>query len=684
MKTIRRFARSWPAVPAILASLAGSALGGTPTPHLLPLQGRVTDAVGALPAAADLTVRIFDAATGGTLVYDSGLLHQGAVERGLFAIMIGDALPVLLDNTRSYWLEVEVDGDEIVGDAAAGRLEFYPGGGDNGRPDLESRLAALEGELGVTSAGPAAGAPRDKAGTTVLANAQLGLGAFRGSGPAGSVVALMPDQTVGAFATATHQLRLQAVQVHPTTGPVTIIVDATPDSLGIGWRLTGPAALDSTGTGDAVLTDLYPGTYTLDWLDVPGWYHACTDPAVVEVASDSTGTFACTYLPGVTVMIDPEPDFLDAGWTLSRPDRPDTSGTGDVVLMLGGAGSYTLSWLDDPCWVEPRPNPVTLAGAGLDTVAFAGTYHAGPDIIAVLDVGNDQGRQVRVQWARSCWDALGDSVEVTGYALYRRQDAYKAGGDKADYWDYLVTVPARLAATYQYVAPTLCDSTAEGGVCWSVFMVSALTGTVGRFYDSYPDSGYSLDNLAPGAPTGFSAAYGADVALHWNPAPESDFRCFRIYRGTEPGFIPEPANLVHTTVDTAWTEAAGLLDDHYKITALDFAGNESPAVAPGAISGVPTAVPTAFRLGQNRPNPFNPSTTIVFDLPAQSLVDLKVYDLSGRLVRVLHAAELLPAGTRETVWNGRDERGRLVATGVYFYRLRAGGFTATRRMTLVK
>jgi len=691
MKPLRRISRCWPAALLVLAWAAGNAFGGTPTPHLLPLQGRVTDEVGTPPASADLVVRIFDASVAGTLIYDSGLLYDGAVDRGLFAVMVGESLPILLDNTKSYWMEVEVDGDEIVGDAATGRLEFYPGGGDHDRPDLEARLAALETELGLKKAGgSASGGQVDKAGGAFLANGQLGLGAFQGSGSAGSIVAIMPNQAVGAFATATHQLRLQAVQIYPTTGPVTIVIDASPDTTGIGWHLTGPAALDSIGTGDAFLTDLYPGNYTLDWQDVPGWFHDCTDPEVINVPSDSTGTFTCTYLPGVTVVIDPEPDFLNAEWLLNRPGMPDTTGAGNAVLNLGAAGSYTLTWQDDPCWVEPTPNPAVLVGAGLDTVRFEGLYHAGPDIISVADVGNDQGRQVRVQWARSCYDAVGDSVEITGYALYRRQDAFKKAtepgfpGDKSTNWDYLVTVPARLAPTYQYVAPTLCDSTAESGICWSIFMVTALTGSVPQFYDSYPDSGYSVDNLAPGAPTGVSAAYGADVALNWNPNPESDFRYFRIYRGIEEGFQPGSLNLVHTTSDTAWTDSEGLIADHYKVTAVDFAGNESPPSSPGQISGVPSNLPAAFRLWQNRPNPFNPSTIITFDLPVSMRVNLRIYDVSGRLVRTLVAGESMAAGSREKLWNGRDDTGRQVATGVYFYRLTADAFTATRRMMLVK
>jgi hypothetical protein len=691
MRPTAHLIRCWAIILVVLALDHGSSFGGTPTPHLIPLQGRVTDEVGTPPATADLAVRIFNAAISGTLFYDSGLLYVGAVDRGLFAVMVGESLPILLDNTKTYWLEIDVDGDEIVGDAAGGRIEFYPGGGDHGRPDLDARLIALESELGLKNDGGATSAGQsDKAGSSLLANGQLGLGAFQGTGTSASVVAIMPNQAVGAFATASHQLRLQAVQVFPTTGPVTIVIDATPDTPGIGWHLTGPASLDSTGTGDAILTELYPGTYTLDWMDVPGWFHLCQDPEIINVVSDSTGTFACTYQPGVTVVIDPEPDYLNAGWHLNRPGQPDTTGFGDAVLNLGSAGSYTLTWQDDPCWVEPSPNPIILVGAGLDTVRFNGLYHAGPEIISVADVGNDQGRQVRVQWARSCWDAAGDSVEITGYALYRRQDAFKKAdehglpGDKSANWDYLVTIPARLAPTYQYVAPTLCDSTAESGACWSVFMVTALTGSVPQFYDSYPDSGYSVDNLAPGAPSGASATYGADVALNWNPNPEEDFRYFRIYRGDEEGFQPDPINLVHTTSDTTWTDSGGLIADHYKITAVDFAGNESPPSSPGQISGVPSNLPTTFRLGQNRPNPFNPSTTITFDLPTSMRVDLRIYDVSGRLVRSLINGETMTAGNRDAVWNGRDDGGRIVATGVYFYRLTAGEYGETKRMMLVK
>ena len=92
----------------------------------------------------------------------------------------------------------------------------------------------------------------------------------------------------------------------------------------------------------------------------------------------------------------------------------------------------------------------------------------------------------------------------------------------------------------------------------------------------------------------------------------------------------------------------------------------------------------APRLLQNHPNPFNPQTTISFNLPKETTAHLRVYDLSGRLVRTLLNDEMVQQGRNEVVWNGRDDFGRQVVSGIYFYRLEAAGYTETKRMTLVK
>jgi hypothetical protein len=95
-------------------------------------------------------------------------------------------------------------------------------------------------------------------------------------------------------------------------------------------------------------------------------------------------------------------------------------------------------------------------------------------------------------------------------------------------------------------------------------------------------------------------------------------------------------------------------------------------------------LPVSFALHPCYPNPFNPMTTIMYDLPEDAVVRLNVYDVSGRLIRDLVSSEMISAGRHEVIWNGREGKGRVVSAGVYFYKLEAAGYTETRRMTLVK
>ena len=107
----------------------------------------------------------------------------------------------------------------------------------------------------------------------------------------------------------------------------------------------------------------------------------------------------------------------------------------------------------------------------------------------------------------------------------------------------------------------------------------------------------------------------------------------------------------------------------------------------GGISGVEETdrtPPAAARLHQNAPNPFNPRTTIRYDLPVDAgRVRLRLYDAAGRLVRTLVDGPQ-GAGAQSVVWNGRDDGGRPVATGVYFCELVTPDRRFTRKMTLLR
>jgi hypothetical protein len=97
----------------------------------------------------------------------------------------------------------------------------------------------------------------------------------------------------------------------------------------------------------------------------------------------------------------------------------------------------------------------------------------------------------------------------------------------------------------------------------------------------------------------------------------------------------------------------------------------------------PTDAPSVYRLAQNYPNPFNPMTTIKFDMKEKGLVALRIYDVSGRLVRTL-VDEARDAGAYTIRWDGRNNIGAEVASGIYFYKMETAGFLATKKLVLLR
>jgi hypothetical protein len=107
----------------------------------------------------------------------------------------------------------------------------------------------------------------------------------------------------------------------------------------------------------------------------------------------------------------------------------------------------------------------------------------------------------------------------------------------------------------------------------------------------------------------------------------------------------------------------------------------TPTTEVREMSGLP--IPTEYALETNYPNPFNPSTVIRYAIPQAGQVRLEIYNAAGQRVRMLVDAAQAP-GRYEATWDGRNEAGYTVASGIYVYRLAAQGFSQTRKMVLVK
>ncbi len=102
-----------------------------------------------------------------------------------------------------------------------------------------------------------------------------------------------------------------------------------------------------------------------------------------------------------------------------------------------------------------------------------------------------------------------------------------------------------------------------------------------------------------------------------------------------------------------------------------------------SVAGDHASTPTSFALGNNYPNPFNPMTLITYELPRQAEIRLEIFNSLGQKIRTLVDA-VRSAGSHNVVWDGADEAGVRVASGAYFYRIKAADFAQTRRMLLLK
>lgn len=128
----------------------------------------------------------------------------------------------------------------------------------------------------------------------------------------------------------------------------------------------------------------------------------------------------------------------------------------------------------------------------------------------------------------------------------------------------------------------------------------------------------------------------------------------------------------------------GLLDDDREFVLVKsvFDVTYKPAT-PSDAGSANGGLPTTFHLGDNFPNPFNPLTTFEYSLAQESQATIEIFNVTGQKVRTLTEGRRM-AGTYQAVWDGTDEDGHEVASGLYLYRLQTADYAETKRMLLIK
>ena len=174
-----------------------------------------------------------------------------------------------------------------------------------------------------------------------------------------------------------------------------------------------------------------------------------------------------------------------------------------------------------------------------------------------------------------------------------------------------------------------------------------------------------------------------DMTLAYNIVGDGEVKAL-LYSFDEGFIMPDGGAVLDVGFDIVNTHGDVSYDVEIENLVLsDPYGNSIPLDRSDLTAQIASPAPGEYSLSQNYPNPFNPETTIEFTLPVDGKIVLDVIDVSGQRVKRLMQGNR-QAGSYTVLWNGLDERGMKVASGVYFYKIRAGDFVKMRKMVLIK
>jgi len=468
-----------------------------------------------------------------------------------------------------------------------------------------------------------------------------------------------------------------------------------------------------------------PFTTTKDGLYVDRLFHRVTDlledfPGLIP--PPYTGICALQYDSGIYRLVFtafPFPGLVDSHTHLCSGRKVRLMHNIIQFLAYGEVGegglflSYNLYRGDSPGF-EPSPSNLIASLSPLvttydDTSVTNGlTYYY--KVTALYEGGeSDPSNEVSaIPWVAHNPEpfsllspADGDTVWQLSVILTWHQTTDPDPGDTLTYSLFWDTEPG---FSHPDSLSDLADTSAtidlsdETTYWWKVKAVD--TNTSGR----WSEETFHFTTYYPEPPEEFSLIYPQDgdtnismlPTLIWQPAPDPDTGdriTYSLVYSTHSDFS-DSVMIPGLDEDTSYTFTDSLkpeTDYYWKVYASDRFALTTECESPyhfttgktGVLVITSPEVPRTYSLSQNFPNPFNPLTQIRYALPKPSRVSLLVYNILGEEIAALIDAQQEP-GYYRIVWDGRDELGRGVCSGIYFYRLRAGDFISVKRMVLIR
>ncbi|MFQ5600044.1 MAG: FlgD immunoglobulin-like domain containing protein [Candidatus Krumholzibacteriia bacterium] len=384
-------------------------------------------------------------------------------------------------------------------------------------------------------------------------------------------------------------------------------------------------------------TDYVSGSYVACGQDGQHFNSAINAPPPNAAVSSAVASALHTASDHLPVYID-----------IQLPAKMVVSGNLDFGTVITGGPGIALS----------IQNTATPPADDLDYSLSAGTGFVVPSGSFSLAAGGSDAPAVSISTAPGTYAA---SVTVSGDAPDNPTQIIPATGTVLDH-----AQPSTSATSSSTTGTVLFGSHAQG----------AFTDQPAEAHNFGFDPGQALLEVHGFAMTGTDAARFSLVSF--TPATVGSTPATYMVHFDDAGASPNTTYLATLTLSTR--------DQQDLPGASDLAGLEWTLVAT-VTDTIPTDAPDrvvrATWLHPNVPNPFNPATTLAFDLAHAGHVELAIFTIQGRRVRTL-VSRVLETGNHRVVWDGTDAAGTPIASGVYLYRLRADGMQQTRRMTLLR